>query len=72
MFAVFKFIVEKLALRHASGRGVLQDSFESKKAPAGYNRGFDFVKLILALDAAVSIENVCKQLVHQTPFYSVK
>src|SRR5215467_5735754 len=53
---------------HASWRRVLQDSFESKKAAASHNRGFDFLKLIPALDAAVSVENVCKQLVHQIPF----
>src|SRR5215467_7415116 len=53
---------------HASGRRVLQHSFESKKTAAGHNRGFDFLKLIPALDAAVSVENVCKQLVHQIPF----
>src|SRR5215469_13259781 len=51
--------------RHAPGRRVLQHPFESKKAAAGHNRCFDFLVVIPAVQAAVSFEDVRKQLVHQ-------
>jgi hypothetical protein len=44
----------------------LQHSFESKKATAGHNRGLDFLVIIPAAQAAVSVENIRKQLVHRT------
>jgi len=44
--------------------GVLRHSFESKKAAAGHNGGFDLLILIPAVQAAVSVENFGKQLVH--------
>jgi hypothetical protein len=40
---------------------------ESKKAAAGHNRGFNCLILIPAVQAAVRVENVRKQLVHQIP-----
>jgi hypothetical protein len=36
----------------------------AKKAATGHNRGFDFLILIPAAQAAVSVENVRKQVVN--------